>query len=161
MPGALTVAVQQADFDVGALQSGLLGHGEGAAATFTGYVRAGSGAQAVTLLELEHYPGMTESSIRAILEEASERWPVLAASVVHRVGALRPGEQIVWVGVTSTHRDAAFAACEFVMDYLKTRAPFWKKEHGPGGNRWVEARASDERRAGRWLNGSPEQGAQQ
>jgi molybdopterin synthase catalytic subunit len=101
-------------------------------------------------MELEHYPGMTEKSIAAILQEASERWPLLAAAVVHRVGKLQPGDQIVWVGVSSAHREAAFSACEFIMDYLKTRAPFWKRECGTEGARWVDARDSDEGRAERW-----------
>jgi molybdopterin synthase catalytic subunit len=153
----LSVSVQEADFDIAALQSALLGGDAGALVAFTGYVRGGTGGRVVTLLELEHYPGMTESSIREILEQASQRWPLLAARVVHRVGGLRPGEQIVWVGVASAHRDAAFAACEFVMDYLKTRAPFWKKEHGPDGERWVEARDTDDRRAARWMAEQPQQ----
>ncbi len=101
-------------------------------------------------LELEHYPGMTEGSITQILEQAAERWPLLAASVVHRVGKLAMGDQIVWVGVASAHREAAFSACEFIMDYLKTRAPFWKKELGPEGEHWVSARQHDSSRAARW-----------
>jgi molybdopterin synthase catalytic subunit len=103
-------------------------------------------------MELEHYPGMTEKSIEQILREACERWPLLSAAVVHRVGRLEPGEQIVWVGIASAHREASFSACEFVMDYLKTRAPFWKKEGSADGGRWVEARASDDVRARRWLD---------
>ena len=101
-------------------------------------------------LELEHYPGMTEKSITAIMSEAAGRWPLLAAGVVHRVGDLVPGDRIVWVGVSSAHRGAAFSACEFIMDYLKTGAPFWKKEVGPEGEHWVAARASDDERAERW-----------
>jgi len=101
-------------------------------------------------MELEHYPGMTQRSIQGILEQASLRWPLLAASVVHRTGRLQAGDQIVWVGVASAHREAAFSACEFIMDYLKNEAPFWKKEVGPGGARWVEARAQDSARAARW-----------
>jgi molybdopterin synthase catalytic subunit len=93
---------------------------------------------------------MTEKSILEILQQAEQRWPVLAASVVHRVGELHPGDQIVWVGVSSSHREAAFAACEFTMDYLKTRAPFWKREAGPEGARWVDARDTDSTRADRW-----------
>ena len=147
------VNVQQADFDVSALQRALMqdNHEEGAIASFTGYVRASNARRDVHTMELEHYPGMTESSIRDILAQAAGRWPLLNAGVVHRVGALRPGEQIVWVGVASAHREAAFGACEFVMDYLKTRAPFWKRELGEEGAVWVDARESDTERAKRRL----------
>jgi molybdopterin synthase catalytic subunit len=93
---------------------------------------------------------MTEASINKIMEQAAQRWPLLAASVVHRVGRLSLGDQIVWVGVASAHREAAFNACEFIMDYLKTRAPFWKKELGPEGEQWVSARQQDDKRAARW-----------
>jgi len=145
----LTVAVQEADFDVAELQSRLLAGeaAEGAVAAFTGYMRADDRLES---MELEYYPGMTEKSIREIVQQATQEWPILAASVVHRVGVLRPGDRIVWVGVASSHRGAAFSACEFIMDYLKTRAPFWKREQGPEGTRWVEERASDTERAGRW-----------
>jgi len=148
----ITVAVQEADFDVAHLQTALLSGSsqEGAVATFTGYVRRANEQRQIGTLELEHYPGMTEASIRQIIERAAERWPVMAATVVHRVGKLAPGEQIVWVGVASAHRDAAFSACEFIMDFLKTRAPFWKKEQGPDGEHWVSARAHDDNRAARW-----------
>lgn len=144
--------VQQADFDVSQLQRELLrgSHEEGAIASFTGYVRASNVQRDLHTLELEHYPGMTQNSIRDILLQAAERWSLLDAGVVHRVGALRPGEQIVWVGVASAHREAAFDACEFVMDYLKTRAPFWKRELGEEGAHWVDARQSDIQRANRW-----------
>lgn len=148
----ISVSVQEADFDVAQLQSALLGglSEEGAVATFTGYVRSANEERDVYTLRLEHYPGMTESSIRRIVEEAAARWAVLAAAVVHRVGTLGPGDRIVWVGVASLHREAAFSACEFIMDYLKTRAPFWKKECGPRGEHWVAARAQDDDRAARW-----------
>ncbi len=148
----LSVRVQVEDFDPGALQDSLLAGaaGEGAVATFTGYVRRSNEGENIASMRLEHYPGMTEKSIAGIMAEAAGRWPLLAAAVVHRVGLLVPGERIVWVGVSSAHREAAFSACEFVMDYLKTSAPFWKKEVGPGGERWVSARASDDARAGRW-----------
>ncbi len=148
----IAVEVQERDFDIARLQDALLSGsaGEGAIATFTGYVRRGNENRAVDVLELEHYPGMTEASIEAIVVQAAARWPLLAASVVHRVGALLPGDQIVWVGVASTHREAAFSACEFIMDYLKTRAPFWKKEHCGEGQHWVSARQSDRERAARW-----------
>jgi len=149
---ALAVSVQEADFDVAALQEQLLGgdREEGAIACFTGYVRAGGEGQPVLAMELEHYPGMTEDSIGRILRQAAGRWPLLAATVVHRVGRLQAGDRIVWVGVSSVHRAAAFSACEFIMDYLKNEAPFWKKEIGPAGGQWVEARAEDGARAARW-----------
>lgn len=152
----MRVNVHTADFDVAGLQRGLLSglSEEGAVATFTGYVRRANDDRQVATLELEHYPGMTEESIKAIIGEAAGRWPLLAASVVHRVGRLSPGDQIVWVGVASTHREAAFNACEFIMDYLKTRAPFWKKELGPFGEIWVSVRQDDESRAARWQDGS-------
>lgn len=153
----LSVSVQAGDFDVAALQRKLLAgaHDEGAVACFTGYVRAANAGQPVRLMELEHYPGMTQRSIQSILEQASVRWPMLAASVVHRIGRLQAGDQIVWVGVASAHREAAFSACEFIMDYLKNEAPFWKKEVGPGGARWVEARVQDSARAARWDGDTP------
>jgi molybdopterin synthase catalytic subunit len=152
----LSVSVQEADFDVGTLQSSLLGglHEEGALASFTGHVRHANDQRQVYTLELEHYPGMTQGSIRQIMEQAAQRWPLLAAAVVHRVGKLAPGDQIVWVGVASAHREAAFSACEFIMDYLKTRAPFWKKELGPEGEHWVSARQHDSSRAARWREDS-------
>lgn len=142
------VAVQPEDFDAALLQRELLiaDACDGAVATFTGYVRGGP----VEAIELEHYPGMTQRSIEDILQRAGERWSITAAGVVHRIGTLRAGEQIVWVGVASGHRDAAFSACEFIMDYLKTRAPLWKREIGPDGARWVEARRADRERADRW-----------
>ena len=105
---------------------------------------------------LEHYPGMTEKALAKIVIEAQQRWPLLSLEVLHRVGALEPGEPIVFVGVASAHRQAAFDACAFVMDYLKTRAPFWKKEHTPDGPRWVEGRASDDAAAERWQRSSSE-----
>lgn len=149
---AFSVSVQEADFDVATLQSSLLAglFEEGAVATFTGYVRSTNERREVDTLELEHYPGMTQRSIEDIVGQAAGRWPLLSAAVVHRVGTLSPGEQIVWVGVAAAHRGTAFAACEFIMDFLKTRAPFWKKEKGPGGEEWVSARAEDDDRAARW-----------
>lgn len=148
----LQVVVQAEDFDPGALQESLLTgrHEEGALATFTGYVRASNEDRGVHRMLLEHYPGMTEKSIEATLQEAAQRWSIGAATAVHRIGELAPGDRIVWVGVTSRHRAQAFEACEFIMDYLKTRAPFWKKELGPSGEHWVEARQTDEERASRW-----------
>jgi molybdopterin synthase catalytic subunit len=146
------VCVQAEDFDVAVLQRELLQgtHEEGAIAGFTGYVRASNRGHALMAMELEHYPGMTERSIEDIVREAASRWPVLAVTVIHRIGSLQPGEKIVWVGVASGHRETAFSACEFIMDYLKTRAPFWKREIRQDGASWVEARASDEDRASRW-----------
>ncbi|MEH6610522.1 MAG: molybdopterin synthase catalytic subunit MoaE [Halioglobus sp.] len=148
----LSVQVQEGDFDPGRLQNELLGQAqeEGAVATFTGYVRRSNNEQNVHGMRLEHYPGMTEKSITETLEEAADRWPVHAATAVHRVGDLAPGDQIVWVGVSAEHREAAFSACEYIMDFLKTRAPFWKKELGDDGESWVEARDSDVQRAERW-----------
>lgn len=152
MSARLIVSVQEDDFDCSALQTQLLAGdaGEGAVATFTGYVRNANEGSDVVSMTLEHYPGMTQKSIAEILEQAEQRWPLIAATVVHRVGTLPLGDQIVWVGVASAHRAAAFSACEFVMDYLKTRAPFWKKEQGPDGGRWVDARETDTSRADRW-----------
>jgi molybdopterin synthase catalytic subunit len=148
----VTVSVQEADFDIALLQSSLLAGAcaEGAITTFTGYVRRHNEDRRIDQLELEYYAGMTEASIAKIAEQAVERWPLLAVGVVHRVGKLVPGEQIVWVGVASTHREAAFMACEFIMDYLKTRAPFWKKETVAGAAHWVSARDADDERAQRW-----------
>ena len=148
----LRVCVQSADFDVESLQNALLSgeSEEGAIASFTGYVRAANDGRQLLAMELEHYPGMTERSIEAILDEAAGRWPILSAGVIHRIGRLVPGDKIVWVGVSSAHRAAAFSACEFIMDYLKTRAPFWKREVSEQGARWVDARDSDDQRATRW-----------
>ena len=132
------VSVQTGDFDAGELQRELLAadHGTGATAVFIGSVRSEPEAP-VTTMELEHYPGMTECSIQSIVDEARTRWSLNAVRVIHRVGELSPGDQIVYVGVTSAHRGEAFQACEFIMDYLKTRAPFWKKETLKSGERWV------------------------
>lgn len=148
----ISVTIQNADFDIAQLQKGLLAGNtaEGAIATFTGYVRSDKGAANIHCMELEHYPGMTQGSIEAIAGQAAQRWPLMAARIVHRVGKLYPGDQIVWVGVSSAHRDAAFSACEFIMDYLKAEAPLWKKEFNEQGEHWVEAKESDCSRAGRW-----------
>jgi len=148
------VSVQEADFDAGELQNCLQGGAceEGAIASFVGLVRSGNVGREVLEMELEHYPGMTEQSIQAIVNEARQRWELLEARVVHRVGKLRPGDQIVYVGVSSAHRGTAFQACEFIMDYLKTQAPFWKKETTDEGQHWVDARASDEHAAQRWAS---------
>lgn len=152
----MSVSVQEADFDVGA-ETAALSAGRldvGAVATFVGLVRAdklsGAGSE-VSAMTLEHYPGMTEKSLEAILAEASGRWQLQGVRVIHRFGRLLPGERIVFVGVASAHRGDAFAACEFIMDYLKTRAPFWKKEDTPEGGRWVDARETDDSAAARWI----------
>jgi molybdopterin synthase catalytic subunit len=147
-----SVLVQEADFDVAVLQGELLAQdcSAGAIASFTGLVRANNEDRDVYRMTLEHYPGMTQGSIQAIVDEAASRWALQAVSVIHRVGELTPGEQIVYVGVAGSHRGEAFAACEFIMDYLKTRAPFWKKEVTAQGEFWVESRGSDQRAADRW-----------
>ena len=148
----MTVRVQQHDFDAGAeiaaLRAGNLN--VGAVASFIGTVRDLNEGTGVSSMELEHYPGMTERALEDICAQARSRWDILDALVVHRYGDLAPGDQIVLVVVTSAHRGEAFAACEFIMDYLKTQAPFWKKERTPHGERWVEARASDDEAAARW-----------
>ncbi|WP_332815398.1 molybdenum cofactor biosynthesis protein MoaE [Ramlibacter sp.] len=148
------VSIQAADFDVGQELARLreADHRVGAVCSFVGTVRAAGerGASEVLGMELEHYPGMTEKAIEAMVDEAHRRFDIFAARVVHRVGPLRPGEQIVLVAVTSSHRGQSFQACEFLMDYLKTQAPFWKKERTPQGERWVDARASDDHALARW-----------
>jgi len=146
------IVVQSEAFDLGA-EVDAMRRGRtdiGAIASFVGLARdynAGSGVQAMTL---EHYPGMTEKALAALVEEAKSRWALLDVTVIHRIGRLLPGDPIVLVAVASQHRGEAFAACEFIMDYLKTRAPFWKKEATPEGERWVDARASDDAAAARW-----------
>ena len=148
----MPVRIQQDDFDV-AREIAALRAGDarvGAVAAFVGLVRDVNDATEVKTLTLEHYPGMTEKALAHIVDEAKSRWSVYDALVIHRVGALKPTDQIVLVVVTGAHRGEAFAACEFIMDYLKTRAPFWKKEATPAGERWVEARASDDEKAARW-----------
>jgi molybdopterin synthase catalytic subunit len=148
----MAVRVQTEDFDVGAEIARLRGADPrvGAVASFVGVVRDVNDGSDVSRLTLEHYPGMTEKALERIVAQAHERWDILDTLVVHRVGTLEPTDQIVLVVVTSAHRGEAFAACEFVMDYLKTEAPFWKKEQTPEGGRWVEARESDEAAAQRW-----------
>jgi len=146
------VRIQREDFDV-ARELERLRAGDariGAIASFLGLVRDVNEASEVRAMTLEHYPGMTEKALAQIVEEARSRWNIIDALVIHRVGELKPGDQIVLAAVAGAHRSEAFAACEFIMDYLKTRAPFWKKEQTPTGERWVEARASDEEKASRW-----------
>jgi molybdopterin synthase catalytic subunit len=148
----MPVRVQAEDFDVARELAMLRGSDArvGAVAVFVGTVRDVNDASAVATMTLEHYPGMTEKALGAIVDEAKARWDIIDALVVHRVGELRPADQIVLAAVTSAHRGEAFAACEFIMDYLKTRAPFWKKEMTPDGARWVDARSSDDEAAARW-----------
>ena len=153
IPGMPRVSIQTADFDLSAEVAALRAddHRVGAVATFIGTVRdRNPGQPQVSAMELEHYPGMTEASIEAMIDEACRRFPLLGVRVVHRVGLLQPGDQIVLVAVTSQHRGAAFQGCEFVMDYLKTQAPFWKKETTPDGARWVDARVEDDVALARW-----------
>jgi len=149
------VVIQTADFDlageVARLRQG--DHGVGAVASFIGTVRERgnpSGGERVSAMELEHYPGMTERAIEAMIDTALARFDIRSARVVHRIGRLLPGDQIVLVAVTSAHRGQAFQACEFLMDYLKTQAPFWKKETTPSGERWVDARVADDEALARW-----------
>lgn len=148
----MKISVQEADFDVGAEISALrAGNPQiGAVASFIGLVRDLNDGSNVAAMTLEHYPAMTHKALTAIVAEAETRWALLGCTVIHRVGALFPTDQIVLVAVASSHRADAFAACEFIMDYLKTQAPFWKKEQTPEGERWVESRKSDEAAAGRW-----------
>jgi len=148
----MVVRVQSEDFDVAREIAALRGRDTrvGAVAAFIGLVRDVNDAAAVSTLSLEHYPGMTEKALGGIVAEAKARWRIYDATVIHRIGELQPADQIVLVAVSSAHRGEAFAACEFIMDYLKTRAPFWKKEQTPAGERWVEARASDDEAAARW-----------
>lgn len=144
------IRVQTEDFDAGALLNGLMEDpAAGAVATFTGTVRDDSGT--LTALTLEHYPGMTEKQLQALEDEARRRWPLSAVVIVHRHGRLVPGDRIVFVGTRSAHRAAAFAACEFLMDWLKTRAPFWKQEQHGDRQTWVEAKSSDDSAADRWV----------
>ena len=143
------IRIQQEDFDlndeIDALTDGRTDIG--GVASFVGVVRGDDDLQSLTL---EHYPGMTEREIASHVEEAAKRWPLLGATIIHRVGTLKPGERIVLVVTASSHRGAAFDACEFLMDYLKTRAPFWKREDRGGEGAWVAARASDDEAAKRW-----------
>lgn len=148
----MPVRVQTEDFDLGAEVAALRAGNPkvGAVAAFVGLVRDLNDGSGVSTLTLEHYPGMTERALEEICAQARARWDLLDLLVIHRVGELAPTDQIVLVAVTSSHRGEAFAACAFVMDYLKTRAPFWKKERTPQGERWVEARSSDDEAAARW-----------
>ncbi|MCG2583363.1 molybdopterin synthase catalytic subunit MoaE [Massilia sp. TS11] len=146
------VQVQTEDFDLTAELAALRAGDArvGAVVSFVGTVRDMNEGASVATMELEHYPGMTEKALEAILDEAHQRWQLYGASVIHRVGPLRPMDQIVLVAVSSAHRGEAFQACEFIIDYLKTDAPFWKKEQTPAGARWVDARLSDDSAKAKW-----------
>jgi len=149
---AFTVQIQTEDFDLSreVAQLRAAQPAVGAVCSFIGTVRDRNEGDQVSSLELEHYPGMTEQSIQGMMAEAAERFDILGARVIHRVGLMQPLDQIVLVAVTSAHRGESFQACEFLMDYLKTQAPFWKKEATPGGHRWVDARVSDDKALARW-----------
>lgn len=149
---SLRVVIQTEDFDVSAEIARLRQDDPrvGAVCTFLGTVRDRNAGDAVSTMELEHYPGMTEHSIEGMIDEAMARFDLLSARVIHRVGLLQPLDQIVLVVVTSAHRGESFQACEFLMDYLKTQAPFWKKEQTASGARWVDARVSDDAALARW-----------
>nr|WP_314876617.1 molybdopterin synthase catalytic subunit MoaE [uncultured Pseudomonas sp.] len=148
----MAVRVQQQAFDPGAEVNAMhaANAGVGAVVSFVGYVRDFNDGREVAGMFLEHAPGMTEKALAKIVVEAEQRWPLLKVEVLHRIGTLQPGEPIVFVGVASAHRQAAFDGCNFMMDYLKTRAPFWKKETTEDGPRWVEGRHSDQQAAERW-----------
>ncbi|MDO9507170.1 MAG: molybdenum cofactor biosynthesis protein MoaE [Hydrogenophaga sp.] len=146
------VSIQTEDFDLSTEVARLreTEKGIGAVCSFIGTVRDRNDGQSVSTMELEHYPGMTEKSIEAMIDEAHKRFDIFGARVIHRVGLLQPLDQIVLVAVSSAHRGQSFQACEFLMDYLKTQAPFWKKEQTPEGARWVDARVSDDAALARW-----------
>jgi molybdopterin synthase catalytic subunit len=151
------VAIQTEDFDLSTEIAALRESDKrvGAVCSFVGTVRDRNEGDPVATLELEHYPGMTEKSIETMIDAAMARFDIFAARVIHRVGLLQPLDQIVLVAVTSAHRAESFQACEFLMDYLKTQAPFWKKEETPGGARWVDARVSDDAALARWAQTPP------
>ena len=149
---AARVSIQAQDFDVAAEIAALRGEdaGVGAVCSFIGTVRDRSDGASVSAMELEHYPGMTEKAIESMIDEAFRRFDIRGVRVIHRVGPLQLKDQIVLVVVTSSHRGESFQACEFLMDYLKTQAPFWKKEQTPGGSHWVDARVADDAALRRW-----------
>lgn len=148
----MAIFVQTEDFDLSTEVTKLRANNPavGAVVSFVGVVRDLNEGMDVHAMELEHYPGMTEKALQEIVELASKRWQLMDSIVIHRVGALKPLDQIVLVAVASSHRGEAFAACEFIMDYLKTQAPFWKKEKTPDGERWVDAREADDQAVGKW-----------
>jgi molybdopterin synthase catalytic subunit len=152
MTTAVTIRIQQADFDI-AREIAALTEGRsdiGAVVTFSGICRGAEGGDAIAALTLEHYPGMAEAEIARHAEAAASRWPLTGLTVIHRVGRITPGENIVLVATSSAHRQAAFEAAEFLMDYLKTHAPFWKREESAAGTNWVDAREHDDAAAERW-----------
>lgn len=152
MTAKSTVRLQREPFDVAA-EAAKLTRGRtdvGAVVTFTGICRGDEAGEPITALTLEHYPGMAEAEIERHVAEANERWPLMGVAVIHRYGRIAPGEDIVMVATSSSHRQAAFAAAEFLMDYLKTRAPFWKQVEKSGGTKWVDARQADDTAADRW-----------
>ncbi|HET7490306.1 MAG TPA: molybdenum cofactor biosynthesis protein MoaE [Bradyrhizobium sp.] len=152
MPANVTIRIQQADFDI-AREISLLKKGQtdiGAVVSFSGICRGSEGEKPIAALTLEHYPGMAEAEIARHVETAISRWPLSAVSVIHRVGRITPGENIVLVLTASEHRQAAFSAAEFLMDYLKANAPFWKREESTDGTSWIEARSHDDHAAARW-----------
>jgi molybdopterin synthase catalytic subunit len=153
-----TIRLQREDFDAAAEAARLTGGRTdiGALVAFTGICRDHEGGHGVSAMTLEHYPGMAEEEISRYVEEAQERWPLLGVTVVHRYGRMRPGDNIVLVVTTSAHRHAAFEAASFLMDYLKTRAPFWKLEERPDGQDWVAAKDSDDDAAARWVKSKAE-----
>jgi molybdopterin synthase catalytic subunit len=146
------ISIQSQDFNLQEEVDALEHHNlsDGAVVTFTGRVRNQNLGVNVTALHLEHYPGMTENALGDIIKQAKQRWPIARVKVIHRIGTLTIGEKIVFVGVTSPHRGAAFQACEFIMDYLKVNAPFWKKELTSDGERWLEAKTTDHHKAQNW-----------
>ena len=152
------IRVQREDFDLGAELAALTAgnHKIGGLAVFVGLVRDVVGEQALGAMTLEHYPGMTEKMLERIEAEAKQRWPLEASLIVHRTGRLEPGERIVLVAAASRHRQAAFEACQFLIDWLKTKAPFWKREETESGPKWVEARAGDDEAAERWKKRDPD-----
>ena len=147
------IRVQQEDFDAGAEIARLThgNHGIGGVCSFIGLVRDMAGGEKIDSMELEHYPGMTEKALAEIEAEAQARWPLAATLIIHRYGRLEPGDRIVLVAAASAHREAAFEACHFLIDWLKTQAPFWKLEDTPDGGKWVDARDSDDAAARRWV----------
>ena len=152
MTATVTIRIQEQDFDI-AREIAALSHGRtdiGAVVSFSGICRGSEGEEAIDALTLEHYPGMAEAEIKRHADEAMSRWPLQGLTIVHRFGRIEPGQNIVLVVTASKHRQAAFEAAEFLMDYLKTSAPFWKQEEGAKGGSWVEARAHDDAAAARW-----------
>jgi molybdopterin synthase catalytic subunit len=152
MTTPVTIRIQQADFDIAQEIAALTKHRTdvGAVVTFSGICRGGEGGDAIAALTLEHYPGMAEAEIARHAGQATSRWPLTGLTIIHRVGCIKPGENIVLVVTSSAHRQAAFEAAEFLMDYLKAHAPFWKREEGATGANWVDARDHDDAAAERW-----------